>query len=274
MASAAALGIGGLQHRAPDHQIIAAGGNRACRRHDALLVAGCRPRRPDAGRHQHHLVADDLVQRRGLLRRTDEAVDAKHLRLLGAGLDQIGDAEPIAGGVEIAVVVGGQHGDGEDFQARAGAGLDRGLHGLRIGVHGQEGRAQFGDALDAARHGVADVMQLEIEEHLLAGIREPADQRQPAGIGELIADLVKGDGIAEPGDHRFRGCDLGQIKRHDQPVAGGDPGWLHVTSHHALGNFDQLPHQRSQRLDVGRLLQPVHIIIGFRWRTTARAGSE
>ena len=49
--------------------------------------------------------------------------------------------------------------------------VDRRLHGLRIGVHGEEGRAELRDALDALGDRVADVVQLEIEEHLLAGAR-------------------------------------------------------------------------------------------------------
>ena len=100
-----------------DHQIIRAGGNRARRRHDALLVAGRRARRPDARRHQIHLVTDDLAQGRRLLRRANQAVDAEHLRLLGARFHQIGHVEAIAGGMKIAVVIGGQHGDGENLQS-------------------------------------------------------------------------------------------------------------------------------------------------------------
>ena len=38
----------------------------------------------------------------------------------------------------------------------------------------------------------------------LPAIGELADQRQSAGISELIADLVKRHAVAEPGDHRFR----------------------------------------------------------------------
>jgi len=37
-------------------------------------------------------MAHDLVQACRLLGRTDEAIDAEHLRLPGAGLDQVGDA--------------------------------------------------------------------------------------------------------------------------------------------------------------------------------------
>ena len=128
------------------------------RRHDTLLVTARRARGPDARRHQHHLVTDDLVQGRRLFRRTDETADPEHLRLPGAGFDQIGHAEAIPGGVEIAVVVGSQHRDREDLQVRSGTGLHRRLHGLRIGMHGEECRAEFRHALDAARHGIADVV--------------------------------------------------------------------------------------------------------------------
>ena len=55
----------------------------------------------------------------------------------------------------------------------------------------------------------------------------------------------------------------GQIERYNQPVFRRDPGRLHVTSHHALGNVDQLPHQRFQRLDIGRMFQALHLVIGF-----------
>ncbi len=44
-------------------------------------------------------------------------------------------------------------------------------------MHGQECRAEGSEALDAARHRVADVVQLEIDEHLLAGLVELTDQR-------------------------------------------------------------------------------------------------
>ena len=49
--------------------------------------------------------------------------------------------EVVAGRGEIGIVVGGQHRDGENAQA-AFARLDRRLHGLRIGVHGEERGAE------------------------------------------------------------------------------------------------------------------------------------
>src|SRR5262249_12453890 len=115
----------------------------------------------------------------------------------------------------------------EDLQARSGARLDGRLHGLRIGMHGQEGRAEPGDALDTTRDRVADIVQLEIDEDLLALVGELADQRQAAGIAELIADLVEAHAVAEPRHHGFRLRHIGQVERHDQAVFVGDARWLH-----------------------------------------------
>ena len=40
-------------------------------------------------------------------------------------------------------------------------------------MDGEESRAQPGHAFHALRHGIADVVQLEIEKHLLAGAGQP-----------------------------------------------------------------------------------------------------
>ena len=59
--------------------------------------------------------------------------------------------------------------------------VDRGLHGLRIGVHGEEGGAEPRHALDALRDRIADVVQLQIEKHPLAGaVSVRAKARPPA----------------------------------------------------------------------------------------------
>jgi len=60
---------------------------------------------------------------------------------------------------------------------RSRARFDCRLHGLRVGMHGEETRAKSCDAFDATRNGVANIVQLEIEENFLALIRELADQR-------------------------------------------------------------------------------------------------
>ena len=102
-----------------------------------------------------------------------------------------GTREIVAGGRQIGVVVGGEHGDGEDAQLGAGARLDGGMHGLRIGVHGEEGGAEAGDALHPVRDRVADIVQLHVDEDLVAGFDQGSRKFEPAGKAELVADLVE-----------------------------------------------------------------------------------
>ena len=136
--------------RPADDEIVGACRDRARRRHDALLVAGVGAGRPDARRHEHHVGADDRRSSAGLLGRADDAVDADVARLLRArcGTRSL-DADRIAGLRQVGVVIGGQHRHGENAQLRPRPRLDRRPHGLRIGMHGQEGRAEPRDALDA-----------------------------------------------------------------------------------------------------------------------------
>src|SRR5690242_16347856 len=107
-------------------------------------------------------------------------------------------------------------------------------------MHSQESRAEFRHALDTSRNRIADIVQLEVEEHFLAGLGELAHQWQAAGISELIPDLVEAHTVAEPRDHRLRRIDAWEIERHNQSVAGSDSRSRHVTSHHVLGKIDQL----------------------------------
>ena len=65
-------------------------------------------------------------------------------------------------------------------------------------MHGEKGRAELRDAFNAVRDRIADVVQLEVEEDLLAGCaRAAAREGEAAGKAELIADLVERDGVAE-----------------------------------------------------------------------------
>src|ERR1039458_4684301 len=99
-------------------------------------------------------------------------------------------------------------------------------------------------------------------------VMNPATAHAPiSNAGESTSRAISAETIKMPEpiidpitSMAFRNGDTWQIKRHNQPVAGSDTGWLHVTSHHALGIFDQLPHQRVQRLDIGRIFQSVPIV--------------
>jgi len=71
-------------------------------------------------------------------------------------------------------------------------------------MHGEKGRAELGDAFDTFLHGVADVVQLEVEKELLAGGDQVGGEAEPAGKTELIADFIKADRVAESRDQAFR----------------------------------------------------------------------
>ena len=206
IASATARGSDGGDDRPADHEIIGARGDRGRRRHDSLLIAGGGAVRADAGRHQHHVGAGDRAHGRGLFRRADQTIDPENARLFRACGDQCLYRRVVAGRLKVAVVIGGEHGDGENAQT-AFARLDRGLHRLRIGMNRQEGRAEARDAFHALRDRIADVVQLEIEEGALAGAGKLLRVSKSARKSELVADLVERHGIAEPRHHGLRRLD-------------------------------------------------------------------
>ena len=86
-------------------------------------------------------------------------------------------------------------------------------------MHREESGAKPGHAFDALRDGVGDVVQLEVDKDLLAGAGQRVRVRKPAGEGELIADLVERDRVAEPRHQRGRRFDRGDIERNDQALA-------------------------------------------------------
>ena len=159
------------------------------------------------------------AQPRRLLGRADQPVDPDVARLGGALGHQLRHREIVAGGRQIGVVVGGEHGDGEEAQLGAGARLDRGMHGLRIGVHGEKRRAQAGDAFDPARDRVADIVQLHVDEDLVAGLRQVLRETEPARKAELVADLVEAHRGAQTLHQRLRLRHRSDVERHDQPFA-------------------------------------------------------
>ena len=81
---------------------------------------------------------------------------------------------------------------------------DRRLHGLRIGVHGEEGRAE---SARRSRRPSATVLpmscSLRSRNTCLPAAIKLLRERQPAGKGELIADLVERHRVAEPRHHRL-----------------------------------------------------------------------
>ena len=86
-------------------------------------------------------------------------------------------------------------------------------------MHGEEGGAELGHACHALGHGVADVVQLEIEEHLLAGRDQAGREVQPAGEGKLIADLVEPHRFTQARHQRLGFGNRRDIESDDQAFA-------------------------------------------------------
>src|SRR5262249_24621809 len=212
--------IAGLQYWATDHQIIGAGFYRSCWSHDPFLVTTGTAGGPDAGSHQDHAAADNVAQLCSLFRGTNESIETDIARLLCAGGSELFHVQLISGSSKIRIVIRGQNRYSEQAQLRSVPALDGRFHGLRIRVHGQEGCTQLCDAFDTPGHRIANVMQLEVEKNLLTGRNQLGCEREAAGEGELIADLVKPGRLAEPrhqGVRRRRGR---YVEGHDQAFAG------------------------------------------------------
>ena len=86
-------------------------------------------------------------------------------------------------------------------------------------MDGEEARAALCHAFDALRHRMADVVKFQIEKDALAGVNQGGHITKPAGISELIADLVERHRIAELCHHGLRRFDRRQIERDDQALA-------------------------------------------------------
>ena len=86
-------------------------------------------------------------------------------------------------------------------------------------MHGEKAHPEPRHAFHALRHRVADVVELEIEKHALAGVGERLRIGKPAGKGELITDLVERHRIAELRHHCLRLIERRQVERDDQAIA-------------------------------------------------------
>jgi hypothetical protein len=196
----------------------------AGRGHHALLVAHGVGGHTDARRDQKHVGADQRPHLRSFLCRQNEAMDAGRLGLPGAPRHHFLDPEGEARLGEVGVVIRGHDRDRQQLHGRAAQRSTRRLHGLGIGVDGQEGRAESGDLFGGLGDGVGDVVQLEVKKDLLAGRDQLAGEAKPPAIGQLHADLVEAHRIAQPGHHGFGGGDAGQVQGDDEAVAGVDHG--------------------------------------------------
>ena len=152
------------------------------------------------------MIANNATQTRGFFGRTDKSIDPDIARLCGAVGGELVHRRRIAGVPQICVIERGEHGDGENTQT-AFARVHCRLHHLRISMDSEEGCAQSRNTLHARRYRIADVMEFQIEENALAGLDQLWRIIEPAGKGQLIADLVERHGIAQARDHGLRRFD-------------------------------------------------------------------
>ncbi|ENN89437.1 hypothetical protein RHSP_66376 [Rhizobium freirei PRF 81] len=215
------LRIGCLDDRPGDDQMARSGLDGGGRGHHPLLVALVAAGRTDAGGDQRHIGSNDLADRGRLFRRTDDTAHAGEMRLFGTAQHQRMRIIFIAGGDQVFLVHRCQNGDAEQAQVRPLGGLDGRLHRFRIGVQRQHRHAHLDDVLHPGGHRVVDVEQLHVEEDLLAVGGKVACKLKAAGKGELIADLVVEDIVAERADHFFGLLKVWNIQSNDQAVACG-----------------------------------------------------
>ena len=83
----------------------------------------------------------------------------------------------------------------------------------------QERSADPRDGADALLDGIADVVQLEVDENLFALANELPGKFETARISELVADLVECPGISDPSHKSARFIDGGEIEADDELVA-------------------------------------------------------
>ena len=154
------------------------------------------------------------------MRRQDQPINAGGLRLSGATRNEFGDAAGVAGFFQIGVVIRRHHRHSQQLETVACTGARR-RHGLRESVNGEEVHPHLCDLPRRPLHRRANVMQLEINEHALAGAFQIAREIEAAAIGELHADFVEGDGIAQLIDKHTRRRHAVDVERDDQPIADG-----------------------------------------------------
>ena len=80
--------IGGAGDGPANNNMIGRGGDGLRWRHDPFLIADVGARRPNAGRHQQHVRADQRANGAQLMRRQDQAINSGGLRLSGAPRDK------------------------------------------------------------------------------------------------------------------------------------------------------------------------------------------
>src|SRR2546422_1048358 len=218
--------------RPPEHEVVGAEPHRLLGRHDALLIVRLRgrvaPRRAHPGRHDQEAAPALAADARDLERRGDHAVHARLACEAGQAHDLVLDLGGHADAPEVALAETRQHRDRQDLRSPdALAAADARHLGVRALHHLEAARSveiEEADAeprrLDAgARHGVRDVVELEIQEHVHPVAVDHAHDLGTRVEEELLPDLEDADVLGEE-LHQALGLGEGlDVEGEDQPVA-------------------------------------------------------
>src|SRR6478735_8806656 len=185
--------IGGVADRTTDDQQARAVFQRGGGRADALLIAAGGAGGPDAGRDQDHFGTERRAQGRDLGGGANQAVNARAVRQPTEPQGVVGGAVVHASGAQIGGVERGEHGDGQQLQARAFAlgARGRGLEHARTArrMQGEKAGAELARGRYRSLHRFGDVVQLQIEEDAIAEARAEPHRGRAFGHEQLEPDF-------------------------------------------------------------------------------------
>ena len=119
---------------------------------------------------------------------------------------------------QVGAVHAGEYGDSDQQRALAVLRqcLGRGFHhaAATAGVHVHHPHPGFGGHLAGVRHGVGDVVELEVQEHLEAACGQLLQQLRAGGGKQLLAYLQAALRGVETGSKRQGGIGGGEVQRH------------------------------------------------------------
>src|SRR5581483_209013 len=212
-------GVGRAGDLPSHYQVIGAGLQGFSRGGDALLVACCASGRPDTGRDDHYL-GRDRPHRRSLARRGDDAADACLYSLFCPANHQFACRAIIAELPQIVRTEAGQHRYGEEFQARPAFALHGRAHYRADRVDRQKSHSRLRHEGNSPLHGFGDVVELEIQEDLLALVGQFVNEVQAGGRVEIQPDLVEIGSRAETRHNGTRFIGRIHVERDDYGVMG------------------------------------------------------
>ena len=103
-------------------------------------------------------------------RRTNNSIDPARARILHPQIDQIGNRRRVAKIGQILLIKARKNGNRQKLRLRIASSFHRGLHHAAAAMHCKKGRCGTrAYLLGRSFHRLANVIQLQIQKHLVAG---------------------------------------------------------------------------------------------------------